>query len=76
MNLQNQLNTYCSFTLEQLAPYVRIRLAEKIKGYVPIGLKREQFPKFTDITFDLVDIDELSEYGITCSPIENIKQNR
>ncbi|GHU75418.1 hypothetical protein FACS1894188_06230 [Clostridia bacterium] len=62
--------------LEELGPDERIMLMEKIKGYVPIGLKREQFPNFTDITFDLVDIDRLSRYGVTCSPIENTKQNR
>ncbi|MFP3041831.1 hypothetical protein LQZ19_08415 [Treponema primitia] len=56
--------------LDKLAPRERGRLMEKISGHVPMGLNKEQFGKFTELTFDLVDTGELANnYRITCADL-------
>jgi hypothetical protein len=44
----------------------RGRLREKISGHVPTGLNKPQFSKFTELSFNLVDVEQLEQYGIEC----------
>ncbi|MCL2386135.1 MAG: hypothetical protein FWC89_01165 [Defluviitaleaceae bacterium] len=46
----------------------RLRLKEKIGGYIPMGLNDDKFAAFTSITFDLVNVEQLEKYGIACKP--------
>ena len=45
------------------------RLKEKISGHIPTGLNGAEFTYFSNISFDLVNIDQLESYGIICSKI-------
>lgn len=45
----------------------RIKLAERVAGYVPNGLNSDEYPKFSKISFDMPLIDSLKEkYGFDC----------
>jgi len=43
------------------------RLKEKISGYIPIGLNKSSFSAFTEIKFDVVNAEQLKQYGIICT---------
>jgi hypothetical protein len=55
--------------LNALTAYERGRLKEKISGHVPTGLNKPHFKKFTELSFDLVDVGQLRRYGIKCVEI-------
>ena len=44
----------------------RTLLKTKISGFVPTGLNDNRFPAFTNISFDLVNVEQLKNYGIIC----------
>ncbi|MDR1291443.1 MAG: hypothetical protein LBK06_09605 [Planctomycetaceae bacterium] len=45
----------------------RGRLKEKISGHVPTGLNDKRFDKFKEISFELVNAEQLKQFGITCT---------
>ena len=45
----------------------RIRLKDKINGHIPTGLNDSRFSAFTNITFELVNAEQLRTYGIICT---------
>jgi len=45
----------------------RGRLMTKISGHVPTGLNENRFPSFTSISFELVNAEQLKNYGIICT---------
>jgi hypothetical protein len=45
----------------------RLLLKSKIDGFVPTGLNADRFPAFTSISFDLVNAEQLKNYGIICT---------
>ena len=53
--------------MDALEPQQRLVLFDKIRGHIPAGLKHHQYSKFNDISFDLVDINQIKKYGITCT---------
>ena len=53
--------------LDKLGERERGMLKEKINGHVPTGLNDERFSAFTNITFDLVNAEQLKNYGIKCT---------
>ena len=53
--------------LDKLGAFERGLLQVKISGHVPTGLNKDNFCKFTNISFDLVDLKQLEAYGITCT---------
>jgi len=53
--------------LDKLSEHERGLLKAKISGYVPTGLNDSRFCKFTDISFDLVNAEQLKLYGINCT---------
>jgi hypothetical protein len=62
--------TYLLFIrLDALDNPARRRLAEKISGHVPTGLNNQRFGKFTELTFDLVDVSGLQKYDIICTAL-------
>jgi hypothetical protein len=45
----------------------RIKLAERVAGYVPNGLNSDKYPSFSKISFDMPLIDGIKEkYGFEC----------
>jgi hypothetical protein len=42
-------------------------LKEKIRGHVPTGLNNNAFSGFSEITFELVNREQLQDYGIICT---------
>ena len=55
--------------LENLTNAERGNLKTKINGYIPIGLNDCNFTNFTNISFDLVNAEQLKTYGIICTPM-------
>ena len=53
--------------LDQLGEFERGLLKAKISGYIPTGLNDSRFSAFTEITFDLVNTNQLMQYGIACA---------
>ncbi len=53
--------------LDNLGENERGRLKEKISGHVPSGLNHSRFGAFTEISFKLVNAEQLKTYGICCS---------
>ena len=53
--------------MDALKDQQRLVLFDKIRGHIPAGLKHPQYSKFKDILFDLVDINQIKKYGITCT---------
>jgi hypothetical protein len=49
-----------------LGEYERGLLKEKISGHIPTGLNNARFSAFTNISFDLVNADQLKQHGIVC----------
>jgi hypothetical protein len=50
--------------LDGLDEVARGRLKERISGHIPTGLNHERFGAFTHISFDLVNSQQLTQYGI------------
>jgi hypothetical protein len=61
--------------LNTLTPRERGRLKEKISGHVPTGLNKPRFKKFKELSFDLVDVEQLRQYGIKCVEISRTNSN-
>jgi hypothetical protein len=55
--------------LDTLGEFERGLLKAKISGHVPTGLNDERFGSFTRIRFDLINGEQLSMRGITCTAI-------
>ena len=53
--------------LDKLGEFERGLLKERISGHVPIGLNESRFREFTNISFDLVNSEQLKSYGIICA---------
>jgi hypothetical protein len=54
--------------LDQLGANEHGQLREKISGYIPIGLKNERFHAFSEISFDVVNANQLEQqYKIKCT---------
>ena len=53
--------------LDKLGEFERGLLKERISGHVPIGLNESRFCEFTNISFDLVNAEQLKSYGIICA---------
>lgn len=53
--------------LDNLGKSERGRLKEKIRGHIPTGLYSNKYSSFPSITFDVVDKEQLNEYGIICT---------
>ena len=53
--------------LDKLGASERLKLYDKIVGYIPTGLNDSRYSAFTNITFDIVDIKGIAKYGVTCS---------
>ncbi len=53
--------------LDRLGEFERGLLKTKISGHVPAGLNKERFTAFKEIAFDLVNADQLTGYGISCT---------
>ena len=53
---------------DKLGEYERGLLKEKISGYVPTGLNDDRFCKFTKISFELANVEQLNSRGIICTP--------
>jgi hypothetical protein len=49
-----------------LGEHERGLLKEKISGHVPTGLNDARFNAFTEISFDLVNAEQLKQHGIVC----------
>jgi hypothetical protein len=47
----------------------RALLKSRISGFIPTGLNESRFLAFTSISFELVNAENLEEYGITCTAI-------
>ncbi|MDR1477700.1 MAG: hypothetical protein LBJ00_02030 [Planctomycetaceae bacterium] len=55
--------------LDKYGSFERGRLKEKINGHVPLGLNDTRFSKFKEISFELVNAEQLKQYGIICTVI-------
>jgi len=53
--------------LDKFGEIDRGRLRAKISGHVPTGLNADRFPAFTSISFDLLNAEQLKNYGIICT---------
>ena len=53
--------------LDKFGEIERGRLLSKVCGHVPMGLNEPRFPAFTSISFDLVNAEQLKNYGIICT---------
>jgi len=53
--------------LDNLSEFERGLLKVKISGHVPIGLNDKRFKAFNEISFNLVNSKQLSQYGIVCT---------
>ena len=53
--------------LDNLGKNERARLKDKISGHIPNGLNTDEYGSFTNITFKLVNAEQIKEYGITCT---------
>jgi hypothetical protein len=42
-------------------------LKAKISGHVPTGLNHERFGSFVGMSFDIVNIEQLRQYGVVCT---------
>jgi hypothetical protein len=58
--------------LDRLGERERGMLKARISGYIPTGLDHNRFPHFPGISFELVNADQLKNYGIICNPTKNI----
>ena len=50
--------------LDKLGEFERGLLKAKISGHIPTGLNDARFNAFTEVSFDLVNADQLKQYGI------------
>jgi hypothetical protein len=42
----------------------RLKLLDRVRGYIPTGLNKKDYPAFTNISFDMPNFEKLkSEYG-------------
>jgi|GEM_PF-1399773 len=58
--------------LDKLGAHERGLLKVRISGHVPTGLNNhKRFSTFTEIVFDLVNANQLKQYGIDCKPVRN-----
>jgi hypothetical protein len=68
--LGQKLNKRVVFLLvinnNDLDPFQRMRLYEKLSGYIPTGLNKPEFPAFTKIFYDILCVKDLPRYGINC----------
>jgi hypothetical protein len=55
--------------LDKLGEFERGLLKTKISGHIPTGLSDSRFTEFIEISFDLVNTQQLSQHGITCTEI-------
>jgi hypothetical protein len=53
--------------LDKFSEFERGLLKTKISGHVPTGLGESRFSAFTSITFELVNIEQLKNYGVICT---------
>ena len=53
--------------LDKFSEFERGLLMAKISGHVPTGLGDSRFSAFTSIVFDLVNAEQLKNYGIICT---------
>lgn len=53
--------------LDKLGEFERGLLKTKISGHVPTGLNVARFNAFTKISFELVNKEQLIQYGIVCT---------
>ena len=53
--------------LKDLGEFERGLLKEKISGHIPTGLNESRFPAFSSIGFDLVNMEQVKNYGIICT---------
>ena len=53
--------------LDKLGEFERGLLRERISGHVPTGLNDSRFSEFNNISFDLVNVLQLKQYGIICT---------
>ena len=53
--------------LDGLGQKERRRLKEKLHGYVPTGLNIDEYSAFTNISYDIVNAEQIKIYGITCT---------
>ena len=57
--------------LDKLGEFERGFLKAKINGHVPTGLNDTRFSAFTEISFELVNAEQLEDYGIVCE-VKNV----
>ena len=53
--------------MDKLCEPERGLLMTKISGHVPTGLNKERFCAFSSIAFELVNAEQLTRHGITCT---------
>jgi hypothetical protein len=53
--------------LDKLGEFERGFLKTKISGHIPTGLNDARFSAFNEVTFDLVNADQLKQYGVNCT---------
>ena len=60
--------TYLLFiNLDKLGEFELGLLKSKISGHVPTGLNNDRFNAFSKISFDLVNAERITRYGIVCT---------
>ena len=69
--LSREFTTEVKFLLiinsDELKSRERIKLAERVAGYVPNGLNSDNHPNFSKISFDMPLVDSVEEkYGFKC----------
>jgi hypothetical protein len=57
--------------LDRLGERERGMLKARISGHIPTGLERNRYPHFPGISFELVNADQLKNYGIICESANN-----
>ena len=58
--------------LDKLGEYERGLLKTKISGHVPTGLNDKRFCAFSSIAFELVNAEQLTQHGITCTEKQRV----
>jgi hypothetical protein len=58
--------------MDRLSAFERGLLKTKISDHVPTGLNQERFNAFKEISFDLVNAEQLINYGISCTAKQSV----